>query len=86
MRAQEQGRGHSGLEPHNTHTLDQLRAAVDARPKDRAVFQKHAVDFHLRNAAAWADEATGLCCAPGRHRTSAPTSCCGWTIPAPAVS
>ncbi|GHK00011.1 ATP-binding protein [Streptomyces sp. NPDC003753] len=59
VRAQEQGRGHGELELHNTRTLDRLRAAVDARPKDWAAFQKHAVDFHLRNAAAWANEATG---------------------------
>ncbi|MFF3511703.1 adenylyl-sulfate kinase [Streptomyces sp. NPDC002573] len=59
VRAQDQGRSHSELEPHNTRTLDLLRAAVDARPKDWAAFQKHAVDFHLRNAAAWANEATG---------------------------
>jgi CO dehydrogenase maturation factor len=59
VRAQEQGRGHGELEPHNTRTLDLLRAAVDARPKDWAAFQRHAVQFHLRNAAAWANEATG---------------------------
>ncbi|AOR35761.1 ATP-binding protein [Streptomyces fodineus] len=60
VRAQEQGRdGHGELEPHNTRALDRLRAAVDARTKDWAAFQKHAVDFHLRNAAAWANEATG---------------------------
>ncbi|MGV4988692.1 ATP-binding protein [Streptomyces sp. NRAIS4] len=59
VRAQEQGRGHGELEPHNTRTLDLLRAAVDTRPKDWAAFQKHAVEFHLRNAAAWANEATG---------------------------
>ncbi|MGW5663863.1 ATP-binding protein [Streptomyces sp. NPDC003758] len=58
VRAQEQGRSHGELELHNTRTLDLLRAAVDARPKDWAAFQKHAVDFHLRNAAAWADEVT----------------------------
>ncbi|MFJ8361886.1 ATP-binding protein [Streptomyces sp. NPDC093984] len=59
VRAQEQGRGHAELEPHNTRTLDRLRAAVDARPKDWAAFQECAVEFHLRNATAWADEATG---------------------------
>jgi CO dehydrogenase maturation factor len=59
VRAQEQGRDHGELEPHNTRTLDLLRAAVDARPKDWAAFQKHAVDFHLRNADAWANAATG---------------------------
>ncbi|MFB7112042.1 ATP-binding protein [Streptomyces sp. NPDC056291] len=59
VRAQEQGRGQGELEQHNAHTLEQLRASVDARPKDWAAFQRHAVRFHLRNAAAWADEATG---------------------------
>jgi CO dehydrogenase maturation factor len=59
VRAQEQGRDHGELEPHNTRTLNLLRAAVDARPKDWATFQKHAVQFHLRNAAAWANEASG---------------------------
>ncbi|MFJ5686843.1 ATP-binding protein [Streptomyces sp. NPDC093099] len=59
VRAQEQGRTGGGLEPHNTHTLRQLRAAVDARPKDWEAFQRHAVEFHLRNARAWADRATG---------------------------
>ncbi|WEO98959.1 ATP-binding protein [Streptomyces sp. FXJ1.172] len=59
VRAQEQGRDHGELETRNTHTLNLLRAAVDARPKDWVAFQKHAVDFHLRNAAAWANEATG---------------------------
>ncbi len=59
VRAHEQGRGHGELEPHNTRTLDRLREAVDARPKDWTTFQKHAVEFHLRNAIAWANEATG---------------------------
>ncbi|MEV7383583.1 ATP-binding protein [Streptomyces lydicus] len=59
VRAQEQGRGHGELEPHNTRTLDRLRAAVDASPKDWTAFQRHAVEFHLRNATAWANEATG---------------------------
>lgn len=59
VRAQEKGRGHDGLEPHNIRTLDRLREAVDARPKDWAAFQRHAVEFHLRNAVAWADEAIG---------------------------
>ncbi|MFF4116841.1 ATP-binding protein [Streptomyces sp. NPDC001714] len=59
VRAQEQGRGSGALEPHNSRTLDRLRAAVDARGKDWESFQRHAVEFHLRNAAAWADAATG---------------------------
>jgi CO dehydrogenase maturation factor len=59
VRAQEQGREHGELESHNQRTLDALKAAVDARTKDWAAFQRHAVEFHLRNAAAWANAATG---------------------------
>ncbi|WP_326718568.1 ATP-binding protein [Streptomyces sp. NBC_00243] len=59
VRAREQGRPQGDLEPHNRHTLSQLRTALDARTKDWTAFQAHAVDFHLRNAAAWADRATG---------------------------
>ncbi len=59
VRAREQGRPHGELEPHNLHTLRQLRAALDARTKDWETFQKQAVEFHLRNAAAWANQATG---------------------------
>ncbi|MFK4106763.1 adenylyl-sulfate kinase [Streptomyces sp. NPDC019531] len=59
VRAHEQGRDHGELEPHNTRTLERLREALDARTKDWTAFQQHAVDFHLRNAAAWADKATG---------------------------
>ncbi|MDQ1049223.1 ATP-binding protein [Streptomyces sp. V4I2] len=59
VRAQEQGRDAGELESHNARTLDRLRAAVDARPKDWAAFQRHGVEFHLRNATAWANEATG---------------------------
>ena len=59
VRAQEQGREHGELESHNRRTLDALKAAVDARTKDWAAFQRHAVEFHLRNAAAWANAATG---------------------------
>lgn len=59
VRAREQGREEGELEPHNNHTLRQLRSAVDARTKDWDAFQRHAVEFHLRNATAWADRATG---------------------------
>jgi CO dehydrogenase maturation factor len=63
VRAAEQGRTQDGLdtlEPHNRHALNVLREAVDAHPKDWAALHRHAVDFHLRNARAWADKATGL--------------------------
>lgn len=59
VRAQEQGREQGELEAHNLHALTQLKDAVDARTKDWATFQRHAVEFHLRNAAAWANDATG---------------------------
>ncbi|MGW4790523.1 ATP-binding protein [Streptomyces sp. NPDC004230] len=59
VRGQEQGRHQGELEPHNRRALDRLHEAVDARPKDWTAFQQRAVDFHLRNAAAWANEATG---------------------------
>lgn len=62
VRAMEQGR-HAplgGLEPANRAALDLLFAAVEARRKDWTAFQNQAVHFHLKNAAAWADEATGL--------------------------
>lgn len=60
VRSAEQGRPNGVLEPHNRHALNLLRTAVDARPKDWPAFQRHAVAFHLRNAEAWADRATGL--------------------------
>ncbi|MEU6143662.1 ATP-binding protein [Streptomyces sp. NPDC047081] len=59
VRAAEQGRTEGELEPHNHHALNVLREAADARPKDWAGLQRHAVEFHLRNARAWADKATG---------------------------
>jgi CO dehydrogenase maturation factor len=60
VRAREQGRDHGELEPHNTDALRQMRRAVDVRTKDWAAFQRHAVEFHLRNAIAWANRTTGL--------------------------
>nr|WP_203614836.1 ATP-binding protein [Streptomyces sp. SID13726] len=66
VRAAEQGRTESdsesldALEPHNRHALTILREAVDAHPRDWAALHRHAVEFHLRNARSWANEATGL--------------------------
>jgi CO dehydrogenase maturation factor len=61
VRAAEQGRiaGLDRLEPANRDTLSLLREAVDARPKDWPAFQAQAVDFHRRNALAWANKAAG---------------------------
>ncbi|MET7290563.1 ATP-binding protein [Streptomyces griseoloalbus] len=63
VRAAEQGRAESGaldtLEPQNRHALTVLRETVDAHPRDWARLHRHAVEFHLRNARAWADDRTG---------------------------
>ncbi|MER6208568.1 ATP-binding protein [Streptomyces sp. NPDC001642] len=60
VRAAEQGRAQGELEPHNLHALTVIREAVDAHPRDWPTLHRHAVEFHLRNAQAWADKATGL--------------------------
>lgn len=60
VRAQEQGRAHGELEPHDIDTFRGLRAALDSRGKDWEIFQEQAVEFHLRNATAWANQATGI--------------------------
>jgi CO dehydrogenase maturation factor len=61
VRAAEQG--HPGpiadLEPGNRTVLDTMRSTVDATPRDWARFTRQAAQFHLRNAAAWANDRTG---------------------------
>jgi CO dehydrogenase maturation factor len=61
VRAAEQG--HPGpitdLEPANRAVLDTMRSTVDTTPRDWARFTRQAVQFHLRNAAAWANARTG---------------------------
>jgi CO dehydrogenase maturation factor len=59
VRAREQGRATGDLEPQHRLALEHLRAAVDAATKDWETFQRQAVEFHLRNARAWANRATG---------------------------
>ncbi|MFF8633282.1 ATP-binding protein [Streptomyces pilosus] len=69
VRAAEQGRAPSQapgspdspdpLEPHNRHALNVLRETVDAQSRDWDRLHRHAVEFHLRNARAWADARTG---------------------------
>ncbi|AEH09323.1 MULTISPECIES: AAA family ATPase [Protofrankia] len=62
VRAMEQGRpfGIGDLEPANLAALDKIRRGVDStvRDWDRFVAQMH--DIHLRNAVAWANDATGV--------------------------
>ncbi|WIY03289.1 ATP-binding protein [Amycolatopsis mongoliensis] len=56
VRAAERGtaRPITELEPRNLETLSSMRAAVDAEQRDWARYQRQAVEFHLRNARAWA--------------------------------
>ena len=62
VRAAEQGRYAplDALEPANRRALKVLRGAVDAAEKDWTRFQQQAIDFHLRNARAWANKAAGV--------------------------
>ncbi|WP_283133246.1 AAA family ATPase [Rhizohabitans arisaemae] len=61
VRAMEQGRAFTmdDLEPTNRSALETVRSAVDARPKDWGRFGRQTVEFHIRNARAWANLATG---------------------------
>jgi CO dehydrogenase maturation factor len=61
VRAAEQGhvRPIAELEPENRATLDTMRRTVDATVRDWDRFTRQAVEFHLRNAVAWANERTG---------------------------
>ncbi|MEU6646555.1 AAA family ATPase [Saccharomonospora sp. NPDC046836] len=51
-------RGHArpigDLEPHNLGTLRTMLSTVDATTRDWVRYQAQAVEFHLRNARAWA--------------------------------
>jgi CO dehydrogenase maturation factor len=61
VRAMEKGRCSTldDLEPDNVAALGRIRAAVDSQPKDWERFHRHTVEFHLRNARAWANAAVG---------------------------
>jgi CO dehydrogenase maturation factor len=61
VRAMEQGRpfGLADLGPYAGTALAALQAAVDAQVKDWAAFTRQAVEFHLKNARAWANTAVG---------------------------
>ena len=47
------------LEPRNRKSLAAIRAALDAVPRDWDRFTRQAVQFHLRNATAWANTRVG---------------------------
>jgi CO dehydrogenase maturation factor len=61
VRATERGeiRPISTLEPANVATLDAMLDVVDGTAKDWGTYQQQAIQFHLRNAAAWANNSTG---------------------------
>ncbi|MGH3719770.1 MAG: ATP-binding protein [Pseudonocardiaceae bacterium] len=61
VRATERGeiRPIGALEPANVATLDAMRDVVDGTAKDWETYQRQAVEFHLRNATAWANDRTG---------------------------
>ena len=61
VRAAERGdhRPISDLEQDNAAALATMRALVDSTAKDWEKFQRQAVEFHLRNATAWANDRTG---------------------------
>ena len=61
VRAMEQGRpfGLADLGPETRAAVATLQDAVDAQVKDWATFSRQAVEFHLRNARAWANAAVG---------------------------
>jgi CO dehydrogenase maturation factor len=61
VRAAEQGRPGriADLEPANKTVLDTMRKTVDGSSRDWTRFYLQAVEFHLRNATAWANDATG---------------------------
>lgn len=49
----------SALEPANLEVLDAVVAALDAQERDWTAYHRGTVEFHLRNAAAWGNRATG---------------------------
>ena len=61
VRATERGeiRPVSALEPANVATLDAMREVVDDTTKDWQTYQHQAIEFHLRNATAWANDRAG---------------------------
>lgn len=61
VRAMEKGRflPLTDLEPANVEVLRAIREALDRRPRDWRTFHRQAVEFHVRNAQAWANASVG---------------------------
>jgi CO dehydrogenase maturation factor len=61
VKAAERGRPEpiSALEPPSRQALDLMRATADAVEKDWVTYTRQAVEFHLRNANAWANDRVG---------------------------
>ncbi len=61
VRAMEKGRflELDRLEPENVIALHGLRELLDGQPKDWARFQRQMIEFHVRNARAWANAVAG---------------------------
>jgi CO dehydrogenase maturation factor len=61
VRAMEQGRPlpFRALEEANQTALERMREAVDATAKDWEKFGRQMVEFHLKNATAWANARVG---------------------------
>jgi CO dehydrogenase maturation factor len=61
VRAAERGevRPIGALEPENLAALDTMRALVDRTEQDWDTYQRQGVEFHLRNATAWASDRAG---------------------------
>lgn len=62
VRAAERGRIEpiTNLEPTNRAALAALRSTLDSNERDWATYQRQAVEFHLRNVAAWAGGRTDV--------------------------
>jgi CO dehydrogenase maturation factor len=62
VRATERGeiRPIAQLEPDNLAALAAVRSTLDSIERDWLAYQRHAVEFHLRNVHAWAGNRTGV--------------------------
>ena len=61
VRAAERGtpRPLDTLEPANRSALGEVLAALDATERDWGAYHRDTVEFHLRNARAWANQSVG---------------------------